>query len=219
MDEIQSMSPALQSKLLRVLEDGVVRRVGAMKTVSVDVRLIAATNIEPEEAVRKGILRMDLYYRLNVLPFRLPPLRERREDIPVLSAHFIEQFNNRLLKRVDGMTNRLTKALEEHPWKGNVRELKHCIEYMMNVAESNELDVADLPAYFREGRSRQEGKLQPLRVALMEAEKDMIKKALDKTGGNVLKAAEILQVPRQTLQYKIKKHEFPAAPLEKTLSP
>ena len=218
LDEIQSMSPALQSKLLRVLEDGAVRRVGAMKTVSVDVRLIAATNIEPEEAVRKGILRMDLYYRLNVLPFRLPPLRERKEDIPLLSGHFIKQFNNRLLKRVDGMTSELKKALEEHPWKGNVRELKHCIEYMMNVTESDELDVVDLPAYFRETRSRPGGKLKPLRIALMETEKDMIGKALSKTGGNVLKAAEILQVPRQTLQYKMKKHDFPAAPLEKNFS-
>ena len=217
LDEIQSMSPALQSKLLRVLEDGVVRRVGATKTASVDVRLIAATNIDPEEAVRKGILRMDLYYRLNVLPFRLPPLRERKEDIPVLSAHFIEQFNARLLKKVDGMTNSLTQALLEHPWKGNVRELKHCIEYMMNVADSHELDVGDLPAYFLERRNKPGGELPPLRIALMEAEKDMIKKALNKTGGNVLKAAEILQVPRQTLQYKIKKH-FPAEVLEKNLS-
>lgn len=203
LDEIQSMSPGLQSKLLRVLEDGVIRRVGSTKSTVVDVRLVAAMNIHPEIALKDHLLRLDLYYRLNVLSFHLPPLRERKGDILLLTQYFIHTYNKEFSLNVTDMSKELSEMLREHYWKGNVRELKHCIEYMMNVTEENILQKKHLPAFFQKIEKKLDT-IPPLRIAIKEKESELIQKALKVTDGNVLKAAEILQIPRQTLQYKIK---------------
>ncbi|WP_272867242.1 sigma-54 interaction domain-containing protein [Bacillus massiliigorillae] len=205
LDEIQSMSMSLQTALLRVIEDGVIRRVGATKNVAVDVRVIAAMNIHPEQALNENVLRLDLYYRLNVLSFQLPPLRERKEDILLLANYFIQGFNKSFQLKVLGMTKELEFQLLQHTWPGNVRELKHCIEYMMNVSDSSILQVQDLPVFFNQrSHERKSSTIPPLREALKEKEKQLLEMALQQTEGNVLKAAQLLQIPRQTLQYKLK---------------
>ncbi|MGN1387070.1 MAG: sigma-54 interaction domain-containing protein [Bacillus sp. (in: firmicutes)] len=204
LDEIQSMSPVLQTKLLRVLEDGVIRRVGSTKSSVVDVRVIAAMNMHPEQALMEEKLRLDLFYRLNVLSFHLPPLRERKRDISLLAHHFIEQFRATSVIRVEALSDPLMERLELHSWPGNVRELKHCMEHMMNVADSSVLQLGDLPVFFTEKRRKPDEKITPLREALQETEKTLIQRALSRTDGNVLKAAQLLKIPRQTLQYKMK---------------
>ncbi|MGN1401080.1 MAG: sigma-54 interaction domain-containing protein [Bacillus sp. (in: firmicutes)] len=205
LDEIQSMSESLQAKLLRVLEDGMVKRIGSNKSFQVDVRVIGATNIDPDMAVSRGVIRLDLFYRLNVLQFRLPPLRERRGDIPLLTAHFMDIFKAIPSVHVTGLSKELEQRLFWHPWKGNVRELKHCMEYMMNVADSQILDVAHLPEGFSVKKHQRADVIPPLREALLEREKEIISLALERSGGNVKKAAGMLEIPRQTLQYKLKK--------------
>ena len=204
LDEIQSMSPVLQAKLLRVLEDGVIRRIGSTKSNVVDVRVIAAMNMHPEQALAEEKLRLDLFYRLNVSSFHLPPLRERKNDIRLLAYHFIDQLQQTGGQHVKTISAPLMKRLELHSWPGNVRELKHCIEHMMNVASSPVLQPEDLPVFFTEKRKLIIEEITPLREALQETEKTLIQLALTKTDGNVLKAAKLLKIPRQTLQYKMK---------------
>lgn len=208
LDEIQSMSQILQAKLLRVLEDGVIRRIGSTKSSVVNVRVIAAMNIHPELALEEERLRRDLFYRLNVLSFYLPPLRARRGDISLLAHHFIDHFRTTNPIQVEGFSEPLMKKLERHSWPGNVRELKHCIEHMMNVSNSSVLQLEDLPVFFTEKRRQLEDTtIIPLRDALHATEKKLIQQALQRTDGNVMKAAQMLKIPRQTLQYKIKNLE------------
>lgn len=207
LDELQSMPIELQAKLLRVLEDGLVRRIGGTKSCSVDVRVIAAMNVHPEEALKKNHLRADLFYRLNVMSYRLPPLIERKEDIVLLSHHFLTLFNRQLGKTVKGMNHKVEHAFLDYHWPGNVRELKHTIEYMMNVTEDEILTEKELPVLFN-GFSEINTHMLPLREAIKKTEEELIRKALIQTNGNVQQASKILEVPRQTLQYKIKKHEI-----------
>jgi arginine utilization regulatory protein len=204
LDEIQSMSMSLQTALLRVIEDGVIRRVGATKSMAVDVRVIAAMNIHPELAVDEKVLRLDLYYRLNVLSFQLPPLRQRKEDVLLLANYFIQLFNKSFASKVTRMSKELELLLLQHEWPGNVRELKHCIEYMMNVSDTSILQVQDLPVFFNQRLNQKSITIPPLREALKAKEKQLLELALQQTEGNVLKAAKLLQIPRQTLQYKLK---------------
>ncbi len=203
LDEIQSMSPALQSKLLRVLEDGKIRRVGSANEKAVDVRVIAASNMHPEEALEEKVIRPDLYYRLHVIGFHLPSLRERKEDIPFLCQYFIRLFNEKSPVHVVGLSPSLEEHLIRHPWNGNVRELKHCMEYMMNMADKPILDNEHLPALFPGTRTKV-NEIPPLRTALKETEERLVERALEMTDGNVKRAAELLQIPRQTLQYKMR---------------
>ncbi|CAH0347349.1 Arginine utilization regulatory protein RocR [Bacillus sp. CECT 9360] len=207
LDELQSMPIELQAKLLRVLEDGLVRRIGGTKSTSVDVRVIAAMNIHPEEALKINNLRADLFYRLNVMSYRLPPLVERKEDIVLLSNHFMSLFNQNLGKTVKGLNQKVKSAFLHYHWPGNVRELKHTIEYMMNVTEEDVLTENELPILFN-GFSGINTHLLPLREAIKKTEEELIRMALVQTNGNVYQASKILEVPRQTLQYKIKKHEI-----------
>ena len=205
LDEIQSLSPALQTKLLRVIEDGVVRRVGETKSVGVDVRVIAALNVHPENALKDNLLRLDLFYRLNVLSFQLPPLRERKDDILLLIQHFIQQYNESLSLNIQGVEHQVEQLFLQHQWPGNVRELKHCIEYMMNITETVWLKKRELPVFFQKSSNfLMEQDIPPLREALKKREQELLNKALEQTGGNVLKAAQLLKIPRQTLQYKLK---------------
>ncbi|USK58460.1 sigma-54 interaction domain-containing protein [Peribacillus asahii] len=214
LDELQSMPIELQAKLLRVLEDGVVRRIGGTKSTVVDVRVIAAMNVPPKKAIEASQLRPDLYYRLNILSYELPPLRKRPEDIFLLSEHFIEEFNRKLRRHIEGISNDVRELLLHYHWPGNVRELKHAIEYMINTAETKELTIADVPL-FLQNHSPEAAKLLPLREALKETESKLITEALLQTNGNVLQASKLLNVPRQTLQYKIQKYRNVSEPRSK----
>jgi arginine utilization regulatory protein len=211
LDELQSMPLELQVKLLRILEDGLVRRIGSAKAVKVDVRVIAAMNEDPQDCVNSNRLRADLFYRLNVFSFNIPPLRERREDIPLLTEYFIQEYNRKFQKSVKKIDTQALKAFMKYPWLGNVRELRHTVEYAMNMAEEDVIYLRHLPHQFLLNKNQsttedeKEDIIVPLKQAMKQTEELIIKKALAKTNGNVMQAAKILQIPRQTLQYKIKR--------------
>ncbi|WP_342614038.1 sigma-54 interaction domain-containing protein [Peribacillus frigoritolerans] len=204
LDELQSMPIDLQAKLLRVLEDGFIRRIGGTKSVQVDVRIMAAMNMDPKKEVSENRLRPDLFYRLNVLSYELPPLRERIDDIELLSQHFISTFNSKLGLSIKGMDEKTKAFFRKYHWPGNVRELKHTIEFMMNHTENDVLNLEDLPQFLKKPTPSE--KILPLREAMIEMETKLITEALLQTNGNVFQASKLLQIPRQTLQYKIKKH-------------
>ena len=210
LDELHTMPFELQAKLLRVLEDGLVRRVGGSQNISVDVRVIAAMNVHPTVALQEQKLRSDLYYRLNVFTFSLLPLRSREEDILYLTDFFIHEFNKKLKKSIQGVEKELECFFIDYHWPGNVRELKHTVEYMMNVCEEKSLRYVDLPIIIRQHPVPTKGKCAPheglsLRKNLEEVEKTLITDALDQSAGNINQAAKLLEIPRQTLQYKMKK--------------
>ncbi|WP_409306028.1 sigma-54 interaction domain-containing protein [Peribacillus sp. SCS-155] len=209
LDELQSMPIELQSKLLRVLEDGLVRRIGGTKSTAVDVRVIAAMNIHPEQALRENKLRADLFYRLNIMCYELPALRDRKDDIQLMASYYIKSYNEMLGKLVKGLDSQVIPIFLNYHWPGNVRELKHTIEYMMNIAETDLLTIAELPVFFH-ASGKASGKkppvILPLREALRQTERKLLLQALKQTAGNVLQASKILDIPRQTLQYKMKKH-------------
>ncbi|MGD8190391.1 sigma-54 interaction domain-containing protein [Brevibacillus ginsengisoli] len=212
LDELNSMPLELQAKLLRVLQDGQIRRIGSLSSVQVDVRVIAATNEEPSLVVKQGALRPDLYYRLNVVSFALPPLRDRREDIPLLTRHFIDKFNRKFHLKVTGVDDRTCKYLNSYEWPGNVRELEHTIEAAMNLVEGDMIHLEHLPMHIveralikRETVDYQPttGELPNLREALRQTEEKLVLQALAETRGNIKHAAQLLGIPRQTLQYKL----------------
>ncbi|WP_374717522.1 sigma-54 interaction domain-containing protein [Neobacillus sp.] len=212
LDELHTMPIELQAKLLRVLEDGMIRRVGSSENITVDVRIIAAVNIHPNQALQEQRLRSDLYYRLNVFTFSLPPLRERKEDILFLVEFFIHDYNKRLNKKIKGLTKDLEVLFLEYHWPGNVRELKHTIEYMVNICEGDLLSTDDLPIMLKhllDNNQKQRNKAETLslRKNLEELEKRLISIAMERSQGNVKQAAELLEIPRQTLQYKLKKQK------------
>lgn len=206
LDEINSMPMELQSKLLRVLQDNTIRRVGDTRTTKVDARIIAATNIPPEEAIKRKQLRGDLYYRLNVVSFEIPKLRDRLGDIPILVNFFISKFNKKFNKNVKNISAEVLDIFEKYKWEGNVRELEHLIEGIVSIRDVETIDVKDLPykfQYYKESTNQSNNK--SLNDILEETERQIINDALMKTDNNITKTAEILQIPRQTLQYKIKK--------------
>ncbi|MED4204083.1 sigma-54 interaction domain-containing protein [Neobacillus mesonae] len=210
LDELHAMPIELQAKLLRVLEDGLIRRVGGAENIVVNVRVIAAVNLHPSKALKEHKLRSDLYYRLNVFTFSLIPLRERKEDIKFLSDYFIGFFNKQLQKNIKGMELDLETFFANYYWPGNVRELKHTIEYMMNVCEMNILEIEDLPVMLKQQltivcSSHQQLENLSLRKNLDELEKSLILSAMEETDGNINQAAKLLDIPRQTLQYKLKR--------------
>ena len=207
LDEIQAMPSDLQAKLLRVLEEGAVRRVGDANARWVDVRILCATNQDPVRNVKEGRLRKDLFYRIQVVRIDLPPLRERREDIPLLTSHFIREYNGKLGKRVSGLRPEVEEMFLRYDWPGNVRELKHAIEGAMNMVEGEMIAPEDLPPHLIPGETaaRPEREGRPLREVLAEVEERMIREALAACGGNVRQAARRLGIPRQTLQYKLQK--------------
>ncbi|HHW03354.1 MAG TPA: sigma 54-interacting transcriptional regulator [Thermoanaerobacterales bacterium] len=217
LDEINSMDIELQAKLLRVLQDGVVRRLGGVKTIVVDVRVIASTNEHPLKSVEKRLLREDLYYRLNVISLTIPPLRERKEDIPVLTEHFIKFYNRQLCKNVKGITREAMDLLMNYSWPGNVRELKSRIESIMNFMDGDIITVKEIATknsnYFTayEGmefqlQNKNSFGVPPLEETMENFEKNLIQKAISKANGNYAEAARLLKIPRQTLHNKIKKY-------------
>jgi len=235
LDEINSMEVNLQAKLLRVLQEGFIRRVGGRESKKIDVRIVTATNISPELAVEKGLIRKDLYYRLNVLSIKVPPLRERQEDIPVLIEYFIKAYNNTLRKNIKNVEKRVCDMFKKYPWPGNVRELKYTIENIMNFTDDTKINLSELPEKISKYKNNSEKniikeeksinnnknvkeeienikltmeKIPSLNKVVEEIERKFIVKALRKTDGNKSAAARLLKIPRQTLNNKIKKYEI-----------
>ncbi len=214
LDEIGEMSAGTQTKLLKVIENKSFKRIGGVKDIEVDVRIIAATNKNLEEEMRNGNFREDLYYRLKVIPIVLPPLRERPSDIPILAKYFIDEFNAQFRKNMKGLAKETEKAFSEYPWPGNVRELKNVIERAM-ILESEAYILPDhLP---REVTS--DGlmpgnapavniRIPPGGVDIEEVEKELIRQALDMTNGNQTRAAKLLNLTRDTLRYRMLKFGF-----------
>jgi len=205
LDEIGEMSPALQAKVLRVIQDRAFERVGGRETLRVDVRLIVATNRDLEVEVRQGRFREDLYYRINVIPVVLPPLRERPEDIPLLAGHFLKRFAERNGKSLRGFTPQVLGALMRYPWKGNVRELENLMERIVIMARGETVGWEDLPANIRGDQGNDQAKGLAGR-SLRDLEKEAILKTLEMTGGNRTEAARLLDIGRRTLQYKLKEY-------------
>ena len=233
LDEIGELSPLLQAKLLRVLEDQVIRRVGGVRDMQVDVRVIAASNRDLERAVREGHFRQDLYYRLAIISIFLPPLRERREDVPALVTFFLDHYNRKFRKSVQGLTEETRQLLMNYDWPGNVRELKNALERGMILEEGTLLKPDVLPFSVASGKSGTsatgtstieasapqtqdsfEGKGKRLLPALSipeggtsleEVEHALVEMALRQSHGNQIKAAKLLDISRDALRYKMKK--------------
>ncbi len=201
LDEIANVPLKQQATLLRVLETGEVQRVGSSKTRKVNVRVLAATNADPQEEVSAGRFREDLLYRLNTVEIRVPPLRERREDIPVLAMHFLRRQATRYRKNVTGFAQEATQALMDHPWRGNVRELEHAVERAVLLAHGDVVRTDDLGLAPGSGTS---SRLEDL--TLEEVEKLLIEKALQRHDGNVSQAAEALGLSRSALYRRLQRH-------------
>ncbi|MFP3391948.1 sigma-54 interaction domain-containing protein [Brevibacillus sp. SIMBA_040] len=215
LDEINSMPLSLQAKLLRVIQEKKVRRVGGQKEIDIDFRIVAATNVNPEVILQTGEMRSDLFYRLNVIYLELPPLRNRREDIPLLIDHYISYYNEQFNKKVLGVNQEAMSFFMEYTWPGNIRELRNMIERAMNMQEGEVIQLEDVnlgalfgvssmsPATMPAESRKQQGSLKD---ALKEVEVEMIKQALLDANGNVSKAARKLDIPQQTINHKIDKY-------------
>src|SRR5450755_1099516 len=201
LDEIANISANLQAKLLRVLETGEFERVGSSKTRQVDVRILSATNSDLNTEVGGGRFRQDLLYRLNTIEIRLPPLRERREDIPLLAAHFLRQHAEHYRKSLSGFEDIAMQGLLENPWQGNVRELNHVIERAVLMAQENQVKQGDLAL-----RSGAQGSLRLEDMSLEEVEAFLIKKALARYNGNVSHAANALGLSRSALYRRLQRY-------------
>jgi two-component system response regulator AtoC len=208
LDEVGELTPPLQVKLLRVLQEGVVRPLGGTKDSAVDVRVVAATVRDLHKEVEAGRFREDLFYRLNVLQIVVPPLRERIDDVPLLLEHFIKRNNQRLGTRIKAIDPAARKLLLSYHWPGNVRELENLIERAVVLADGDVLGVADIPDRMQESpdvvaRVLQSGELS-IKKATAVIEESLIRKALDKTRGNRTAAARLLEISHRALLYKIK---------------
>jgi transcriptional regulator with PAS, ATPase and Fis domain len=220
LDEVAEMSPPLQVKLLRVLQDGDVRPVGAEKATRVDVRVIAATNKDLTREVARGGFREDLYYRLQVIPVAVPPLRERRSDVPLLIEHFLEKLNRARSERPVRISDEALAILFDYEWPGNVRELEHLLERVVILAEGSVIGVEHLPAAITSFSVRKKAvdpTLSPhgvdLRSAVADFEVGMIEQALRRTRGNKQAAARLLGLKRTTLVAKMQRREMPPEPV------
>lgn len=203
LDEIGEINQSIQVKILRVLQEREFERVGGERTIKVDVRILAATNRNLEEAIGKGTFREDLYYRLNVVSIKVPSLRERKEDILLLATEFLSRFAKKNGKTIDGFTAKTKSVLFNYDWPGNVRELQNCIESAVVMSKSNLIDVDDLPAKIRNGSVNQNFIHIPIGASMAQAEKIMIANTLSLTKGNKTKAADVLGIGRKTLLRKI----------------
>ncbi|MTI66938.1 MAG: PAS domain S-box protein [Firmicutes bacterium] len=207
LDEINSMPLELQAKLLRVLQDGSIRRIGSTKTRDVDVKIITALNISPEEALKEKLIRRDLYFRLNVINLRLPPLRERKDDIPLLVDYFLDKFNKKFKINVKKVSKEVMNVFLNYQWPGNVRELEHILEGIVSILDIDEIKLKHLPKHLS-NTTKYNLDIKPLNESITELEKDIIKRALSLSNFNITHAAELIKIPRQTLQYKIKKYNL-----------
>src|ERR1041384_883632 len=209
LDEIGEMVPGLQAKLLRFLEEKTFKRVGGSVDIKVDVRVIAATNRNLQEEVKQGKFREDLFYRLNVLPVALPPLRERADDIPRLVTFYIDVYNSEFKKKVTGVTPEAMTQIQRHPWPGNIRELRNAIERAMLLSDGAMLEASDFSA----------GGAGPMRLGdavelpaggldLEQLERSLVVQALQRTGWNQTKAAALLGLNRDQIRYRVEKFQL-----------
>ena len=206
LDEIAEMSEALQVKLLRVLEDGRIRRLGGKDELTVDVRVLAATNRDPDQAVQEGQMRGDLFYRLNVFTVHLPPLRERKTDIPLLVQHFVSRFNSKHDAQVQGVREETLEKLTAYPWPGNVRELSNVLERAVVLARIRWIETSHLPAYIQKPDDASKKIVLPVGTSAREAERELILKTLEETGNNKAEAARRLGVDVKTIRNKLKSY-------------
>ena len=204
LDEIAELSPAMQVKLLRVLQEGEFERVGGTKTVKVDVRLVAATNRDLERLIAQRAFREDLYYRLNVIPIRLPPLREREDDIPILAAHFVRSYAEKNRKEIRGITDEALDALASYRWPGNIRELENTMERAVVLCRSETVGIADLPAHMQpDGRGASRKLVFDIGTPLREIEDTVIRRTLKHTGGDKKLAARLLGIAARTIYRRL----------------
>jgi two-component system, NtrC family, response regulator AtoC len=223
LDEIGEMTPGLQAKLLRFLEDKTFKRIGGLADIHVDVRVVAATHRNLEEEVKAGKFREDLFYRLQVMPVTLPPLRDRRGDIPLLVAHYIEVYNREFRKRVRGVTPEAVALLEQYRWPGNIRELRNAIERAMLLTDRDQLVPEDFATLSRNAVAAT-FRLPPEGVSLDEVERQLVVQALERARGNQTHAGQLLGINRDQVRYRIEKfglskpershfHEVTASPI------
>ncbi|MEM7235271.1 MAG: sigma-54 dependent transcriptional regulator, partial [Planctomycetota bacterium] len=210
LDEIGDMSPYLQGKILRFLEEKTFRRVGGDRDIRVDVRVVAATNKDLKKLVAADKFREDLYFRLKVIPIAIPPLTERREDIPALVTHFIQRFNRELNRSVVGTSDAFLKHLEEYHWPGNIRELKNTIERAMILSTEDVLDERNLPIdLFDETEGRETSgdriELSQRGLVLEDVERDLVRQALTLAKGNQTRAGRLLGLNRDQIRYRVEK--------------
>ena len=208
LDEIGEMTPALQAKLLRFLEDKAFKRVGGSSDIRVDVRVIAATNRDLETEVKQSRFRSDLFYRLNVLPIAIPPLRTHTEDVPLLVEYFIDGFNTEFRKRVLGATPAACALLQQYGWPGNVRELRNVIERAMLLSDGDRLEARDFPALSAVAGTGNEFELPAQGVDLEKLERSLVIQALRRSGGNQTRAGAMLGLNRDQIRYRIEKFDL-----------
>lgn len=213
LDEINSMPIHLQSKLLRVLQEGTFRSIGSKEVKNVDVKIIAAMNEDPLEAIEKGNLRHDIYYRLSVLSINIPPLRERKEDIPLLVNYNVAKYNKIFKKNIKYVSNELYEELKKYEWPGNIRELENIIIYGLSFVDKSKekLEFSDIQQKYNqliELDNDMKLNIEPLTDMVEKYEKSIIERVLKQVEYNVTKASKILNVPRQTLQRKAKRYDL-----------
>lgn len=208
LDEIGELSPSVQVKLLRFLQEREFQRLGGNRTIQSDVRIISATNRDLETRVAQGIFREDLFYRLNVVVMNIPPLREKKEDIPLLIKHFISRFSAENDKKIEGLSNEAMDSLVKYDYPGNIRELENIIERAVVIARHSIISVNDLP--FKEGSSEFPGRQKTgkgsLKGSVEALEQQLIEQAMEEAAHNQSKAAELLGVSERMLRYKLKKY-------------
>jgi DNA-binding NtrC family response regulator len=209
LDEVSVLRSDLQAKLLRVLQEREIERIGSNKPIKVDIRVISATNSNLEDAVLRGKFRQDLYFRLNVVPIPIPPLRERREDIPLLAKHFLNKFNTAFNKKIPGFTEKAMEGLTKYHWPGNIRELENLIERIVVLLPGNEvIDLKDIPLEILMDSSQDIQSLETEKMGLIKIreaiEKRIILNVLESTKWNQTEAAKILKINRNTLIQKAK---------------
>jgi transcriptional regulator with PAS, ATPase and Fis domain len=209
LDEIGEMAPSLQAKLLRFLEEKTFKRVGGVADIRVDVRVIAATNRNLEDDVKKGRFREDLYYRLNVLPIVLPPLRTRVDDIPALVHYFVDAYNREFRKRVRGVSGDAMRRLTTYGWPGNIRELRNAVERAMLLVDGDELTAEQFPVASAGPTRLTEGvDLPATGIDLEQLERSLVVQALQRSGWNQTRAAGLLGLNRDQIRYRIEKFKL-----------
>ena len=221
LDEIAEMSPGLQVKILRVLQDRAFERIGGVKTIRVDIRVIAATNQNLEDLVQAGRFREDLFYRLNVIPIKVPPLRDRATDIPLLALHFLQEYSRKRKKPLKYFSPGVIEVLKQYPWPGNVRELENLVERLVILTEGETVEVPDLPerfhprplAYLPEAADFPDQGID-FSAVIQKMEQTLIIKALERADGVKSRAAELLKLNRTTLIEKMRKQRILAEPAD-----
>ena len=207
LDEIGEINQSVQIKILRVLQERKFERVGGEQTLEIDVRLVAATNRDLRKEIEEGRFREDLFYRLNVVNIHIPPLRERQDDIPLLTAHYLKQFAEENGKKIEGIDNKARSALYSYSWPGNIRELRNTIESAVVLCRGDILGLDDLPPNIVESHDDRWVRI-PTGSTLAEAEREMIKATLLAEKGNKSKAADVLGIGRKTLHRKLEEYNI-----------